>query len=138
MYCLSANNKGYSRQTLLPWLICPTRCTICSIACFIISSNCCAWNVWNCFIWLSSAFNILKSPRSVEARTSSTLLSLTRPGNKLQYFIINGTMQQENNLKKAKKIDASSQVFLNHSWFLYFLSNDQTITIFQCNISQQC
>ena len=43
-------------------------------------------------------------------------------------------MQQEN--KKDEKTDASSQVFLSHSWFLLFLSQGQMITTFQCNTSQ--
>ena len=86
---------AWERLKSLPLFVWATRCTICSLALWIISLNCCAWKVWNCFSWVSSALSILRSPRSVDALTSRALWSLTRPKYRTWYWEVG-------NIKKIK------------------------------------
>ena len=83
-----SNNYSYCHQHFfsvteisIPWLILETCCTSRSLACLIISSNCCAWNVWSSFSLFKSARNIFISPRNVDALTCNDRLSFTRPEN---------------------------------------------------------
>lgn len=69
------------KSQYIPWLILEICCTSRSLACLIISSNCCTWNVWSSFSLFKSARNIFISPRNVDALTCIDRLSFTRPEN---------------------------------------------------------